>query len=120
MSTLHVLYAPRAEGCPRLALDLIDQERAQSGDKSHVAFLVGEPADLTAEFESRCESTHVLDWRPRGFLRLYFQMRKLLKETRPSGIVCYTLGHHVSISLAAKKYGIPVNAIRARTRDENG
>ena len=60
MSILHILVSPRAEGCPRLALDLIDQERHQAGDQSFAAFLVDQPDDLSPEFRRRCRSVHVL------------------------------------------------------------
>jgi glycosyltransferase involved in cell wall biosynthesis len=35
-------------------------------------------------------------------------MRRLLSDIRPAGVICYTIGHHVPVSLAAKMLGIPV------------
>lgn len=108
MAFLHVLFAPRAEGCPRLALDLIRQENAQRGEQSSVAFLVEEPRDLLKDFQECCRSIHHLGWQRRGFGRLFLQMRNVLRDAKPDGIICYTLGHHVPIALAAKSFGIPL------------
>ncbi|MCH8168839.1 MAG: glycosyltransferase [Proteobacteria bacterium] len=104
---LHVLFSPRAEGCPRLALDLLAQEERQLGRKGHVAFLVGQPDDLAAEFAAAAASRHLLGWRRRGFAALFVRALRLLRKLRPEGVVCYTVGHHVSVCAAAWLLGIP-------------
>jgi glycosyltransferase involved in cell wall biosynthesis len=104
---LHILFCPRAEGCPRLALDLLRQEQAQLGRKGLVAFLVPEPADLYEEFRLAAEGIHWLGWRRRGFAGLFVRALRLLRHTRPTGVICYTVGQHVPICAAARLVGVP-------------
>lgn len=113
--TLHVLYSPRAEGCPRLALALIEQEWRQSGTRASVAFLMDAPADLTGEFKAACADVEVLGWRHRGFLRLTWCSLRLMRRLRPERVVCYSLGHHLSVSLAARMVGL-VNLVHIGNR----
>jgi glycosyltransferase involved in cell wall biosynthesis len=106
-SLLHVLYSPRVEGCPRLALDLIDQERLQTGQRASVAFLTAEPDDLLSEFEARCAGVYHLGWSRKGFISLAWRAWKLFRRVKPDGVVVYTLGQHLSIGAAAKLLNIP-------------
>lgn len=103
---LHVLFSPRAEGCPRLALDLIRQEQLQMGRRASVAFCVRQPGDFLGEFRSVSEGVYDLGWRRRGYYELFRNTYRLLKTIRPSGIICYPLGQHVPISAAARLLGI--------------
>ncbi len=105
---LHVLFSPKAEGCPRLALELLRQEREQSGRSGTVAFCSMEPSDLLPEFQELGQPIHHLHWRSRGFLRLTKDTYRVLKTVRPSGVICHTLGLHVSVSIASRTLGIPV------------
>lgn len=104
---LHVLFSPRAEGCPRLALDFIAQEREQLGTHSAVAFCVSEPPDLTDKFRSLAGSVQFLDWRRRAFMMLFYRFFRLLGSERPRGVICYTLGLHVPLAAAASLLGVP-------------
>lgn len=106
--TLHILFSPKAEGCPRLALDLIDQERLQTGQRASVAFLTAEPDDLLSEFEARCNGVYHLSWSRKGFIGLAWRAWTLLRRVKPDGVVVYTLGHHLSIGVAAKLLNIPM------------
>lgn len=105
---LHVLFSPRAEGCPRLALDLIAREREETNRRSLVAFCVQDPPDLLEQFRASAQSVHDLGWRRRGFAGLFWRARSLLRATRPRGVVCYTLGLHVPVAAAARLLGVPV------------
>ncbi|MBK1620627.1 hypothetical protein CKO42_19780 [Lamprobacter modestohalophilus] len=106
--TLHILFSPKAEGCPRLALDLIHQERLQTGQRPSVAFLTVEPDDLLSEFEARCAGVYHLGWSRKGFIGLAWRAWTLLRRVKPDGVVVYTLGQHLSIGVAARLQGIPV------------
>lgn len=106
--TLHILFSPKAEGCPRLALDLIDQERLQTGQRASVAFLTAEPDDLLSEFEARCAGVYHLGWSSKGFIGLAWRAWMLLQRVKPDGVVVYTLGQHLSIGVAAKLLNIPM------------
>ena len=108
--TLHILFSPKAEGCPRLALDLIDQERLQTGQQASVAFLTPLPDDLVNEFSSRCLAVHYLRWRRKGFIGLAWRTWGLLRQTRPDGLIVYTLGQHISVGIAAWLMRIPMIA----------
>ena len=103
----HVLFSPRAEGCPRLALDLIDQEMLNRGSLADVAFCVSLPDDLLHTFRDRVGRVGFLHWRPKGFLPLAAAAYSFLRAVRPSGVVCYTIGHHVPIAAAARLLRIP-------------
>lgn len=106
--TLHVLYSLRAEGCPRLALGLLEQEIAQTERQGVVAICTEAYPDLTREFEKLGVPIVSLKWRPHGFVRLAFRTRKVLAELRPRGVICYTVGLHVSVAVAARTLGLPI------------
>lgn len=106
--TLHVLYSLRAEGCPRLALGLLTEELKQTGRRGAVALCCESPADLLPAFEQLAIPLFPLRWRPKGFLGLAVRSRRLLKQARPRGVVCYTVGLHVPIALAARSLACPM------------
>jgi glycosyltransferase involved in cell wall biosynthesis len=106
-SLLHVLISLRAEGTPRLALELLREEKKQTGKVGHVAFLHTDLRDLEPRFNELNVPLHELPWKRRRFDRLFFQTLRLLKRIKPQGIICYPLGAHVPVSAAAKMLGIP-------------
>jgi len=106
--TLHVLYSLRAEGCPRLALGLLTEELKQTGRRGAVAVCRETPADLLPEFNQLGIPLFPLHWRPKGFLGLARRSRRLLGQTRPRGVVCYTVGLHVPIAWAARSVDCPM------------
>lgn len=105
---LHLLFSPRAEGCPRLALELMAQERAQLHSDPEAAFCESQPGDLLGDFSRRAEASHFLHWRRRRYFEFFRKFRRLLRERKPTGIVCYTVGLHVPAALAAWLEGIPI------------
>ena len=105
---LHALYSLRAEGCPRLALDLLHEETAQTGRRGTIAIATKENTELLAETE-RLEIPLIhLHWSRRGFARLARTARHAFKDIQPRGVICYTVGLHVSIAMAASSLKIPV------------
>jgi glycosyltransferase involved in cell wall biosynthesis len=105
---LHALYSLRAEGCPRLALDLLQEETAQTGRRGSVAIASDEHADLLAETQRLEVPVIRLLWRRRGFIKLARTARRAFAAAQPRGIICYTVGLHVSIALAASSLKLPV------------
>lgn len=105
---LHLLYSPRAEGCPRLALELLAQEKSQLGSKGEVAFCEESPGDLLPSFRERAGACHFLRWRRRGYLAFFRAFRRLLRARRPTAIICYTVGLHVPAAMAAWLMRIPI------------
>jgi glycosyltransferase involved in cell wall biosynthesis len=106
-SLLHVLVSLRAEGTPRLALELLREEKRQTGSVGHVAFLHAHLRDLEPRFSELGVILHELPWRKRRFDRLFLQSLGLFRRLRPLGIICYPLGAHVPVALAATILGIP-------------
>lgn len=84
------------------------QDFQQSGTCGAVAFCVSEPPDLIDEFCARASSVHYLGWKRRGFIRLFYRVFKLLRSEKPRGVICYTLGLHVPVAVAAKLLGVPL------------
>lgn len=105
---LHVLFSPRAEGCPRLALELLKQEKMQRKRVGAVAFCVNDPPDLLPQFEELGATPILLDWQRRRYFQFLRNAHSLLRRTRPTGIICYTVGMHVLIGIAAWTLRIPV------------
>src|SRR5262249_5100753 len=85
-SILHVLISLRAEGTPRLALELLREEKKQTGSVGQVAFLHPELRDLEPRFNELNVPLHELPWKRRRFDRLFFQTLRLLKRIKPQGI----------------------------------
>ena len=105
---LHVLFSLRAEGCPRLALALLQEEIEQTGRRGAVAFATDDKTDLEAEFQKLNAPLISLSWRRRGFIKLGVRARQVLSEIRPRGVICYTVGLHVPIAMAAWSLDIPI------------
>src|SRR6266850_394674 len=105
---LHVLFSLRAEGCPRLALALLKEEIAAIGSRGAVAVASDSYTDLEPEFQKLQVPIFPLSWRRHGFARLAIDVRRLLSRLKPRGIICYTVGLHVSVAIAAKSLNIPV------------
>ncbi|HVG32894.1 MAG TPA: glycosyltransferase [Pyrinomonadaceae bacterium] len=105
---LHALYSLRAEGCPRLALDLLQEETAQTGRRGTIAIATTENAELLAETERLDVPVIHLHWSRRGFVKLARTARRAFLEAQPRGVICYTVGLHVSITMAASGLKIPV------------
>lgn len=105
---LHALYSLRAEGCPRLALDLLREERAQTGRRGVIAIATKENAELLEETQKLEVPLINLQWSRRGFIRLARTARRVFREAQPRGVICYTVGLHVSIAMAASSLKIPV------------
>lgn len=108
MRILHILYSLSAEGSPRLALGLLEQARAR-GEVGAVLPLVPAPDDLRHDFETA--GVRVFDpvgWTGRDYISMVVRMRRLLRTDRFDGIVCYTLGPHIAIGLAARSSAIPI------------
>ena len=106
--TLHVLYTLRAEGCPRLALGLAEQEILEHSQHCAVAVCSPDTPDLRADFDKLGVPIFELQWRRRGFVGLIRRAYRLLRQLQPRRIICYTLGLHVSIAAAARLLKIPV------------
>ena len=104
---LHVLYSPKAEGCPRLALDLIKQERQQTGREGSVAFCTMNPGTLLPAFGEQGTAVHRLNWRRREFIRLFVSALQIFRKIRPVGVIIYTIGMHVPVAVAARLCSIP-------------
>lgn len=103
---LHALYSLRAEGCPRLAYDMLDQELQQRGRQGSVAILDPQD-DLRADFEALGIPITQLTWKRRNYFSLYQQFTKLLQATQPTGVVLYPIGAHLPMTWACQRLGIP-------------
>lgn len=103
---LHALYSLRAEGCPRLAYDLLDQEIKQRSRRGSVAILDPQD-DLRTEFEGLGVSITQLTWKRRNYVALYRQFLKLLRQEKPAGVILYPLGAHLPMTWACQRLGIP-------------
>jgi glycosyltransferase involved in cell wall biosynthesis len=107
-SYLHILFSPRAEGCPRLALDMLKQEQLYEGTVGSVAFLSDTPADLLQDFENLASEVLFLHWKRKGFANRFVSAYRSFRRRQPRGIICYSLGHHVPIAIAASLLRIPL------------
>lgn len=105
---LHFLYSPKAEGCPRLALQLLRMEEEQLGRQGLVTFCVPEPTDLVQDFRHNARSVDVVGWSRRGLSTLLVRFLRLMRRRKPDGIVCYTIGQHVAVAIAAWLLRIPI------------
>lgn len=103
---LHALYSLRAEGCPRLAYDLLDQEMKQTGRRGFVTLLDPQD-DLRRDYDQLGIPVHQLIWKRKNYISIYQQFLKVLHQWKPAGVVLYPLGAHISLSLACWKLKIP-------------
>lgn len=102
-----MLYSLRAEGCPRLVLEMIRADTGHPNSQRQVATISGDFKDLEPAFRELNVNLHTLGWRRHGYLRLARDTGRLLDFIRPDGIICYTLGMHVPVSFAAWRRNIP-------------
>jgi glycosyltransferase involved in cell wall biosynthesis len=99
--TAHVLYWLKAEGSPRLALSLVKEEIRRTGHKPVILALVkDEQHSIEPAFEELGVEVHYLGWN-RDFGKLIFRTNNALKRLQPRGIICYAIGSHVSVGIAA-------------------
>jgi glycosyltransferase involved in cell wall biosynthesis len=106
---LHVLQSFRAEGCPRLALALLEADRRRTGRTGAAAAITDEFDELRPVFEAAGFPTAVLGWRRRGWWGLAVRTARLLDRLRPAGVVCHPLGlFHVAVGAAAQLSGRPL------------
>jgi len=108
--TMHVLYSFRAEGCPRLALGLLEAELKQTNRIGSVVTITDEFCDLEPEFRKLTPKISCLHRKQKDFVKVGFRARRLMREWKPSGIICYPLGFHVPIAAAAVSLRIPAVA----------
>lgn len=108
MKVLHVLYSLSAEGSPRLAAGMLQQAR-DLGHDGAVLPLVGVPDDLRRDFESAgAQMFEPAGWTGRNYFSLFRRMRRILRRGRFDGVICYGIGPHISVGLAAKTLDTPV------------
>ncbi len=103
-----MLYSLRAEGTPRLTLDLCRHWRAQNVPVV-VLVLVAEPDDLREDFEQAGIETEMFDLPSRGVMRfvsLIAKTRRTCKRRRVSALVCMTFGWHLFAALGARLAGV--------------
>ncbi len=62
-SILHVLYWLRAEGTPRLALEMLREEQRQTGELGQVAVHCRDSLDLAPDFHELGVDVHDIPWR---------------------------------------------------------
>lgn len=103
---LHALYSLRAEGCPRLAFDLLTQDLTQRGRCGSVTVLDPQD-DLRDDFERVGIPIHQLTWKRRNYLSIYRQFLDVLEREKPAGVVLYPLGAHIPMTWACQRLSIP-------------
>src|SRR5947208_2172707 len=106
-SILHVLYWLRAEGTPRLVLEMLREEKRATGLTGQVAILRRESPDLEPDLRELSVPIHDMPWERRRYDKLFTNAYQVLRRVRPRGVICYSLGCHVAIGAAAKLLGIP-------------
>ena len=106
-SILHVLYWLRAEGTPRLVLEVLREEKRTTGQTGQVAILRRESSDLEPELRELGVPIHDMPWERRRYDKLFAHAYQVLWRVRPRGVICYSLGCHVAVGAAAKLLGIP-------------
>jgi glycosyltransferase involved in cell wall biosynthesis len=103
-----ILYSLRAEGTPRLALDLCRHWRAQ--DISVVALvLVSGPADLREDFASAGVEIETFDLPGRGIVRLLslaVKTMRVCRRRRIDAVICMTFGWHLFAAIGARLAGV--------------
>lgn len=104
--TAHVLHWLRAEGSPRLALSLVKEEIRRTGHKPIVFSLVKDDQNsIEPAFRELEVPVEYVGWN-RDFGKLILRMNKALKQHRPKGVICYSIGTHVSVGIAASWRGL--------------
>lgn len=103
---LHALYSLRAEGCPRLAYDLLTQDIVQRNRRGSVTVLDPQD-DLRHDFDQLGITVHQLLWKRRNYLSIYQQFLEVLKKEKPVGVVLYPLGAHIPMTWACQRLSAP-------------
>ena len=104
--TAHVLYWLQAEGSPRLALSLVKEELQRTGRPPVLIVLVKEAQDsIEQAFRDLGVEVHYVGWH-RDFGKLIFRINEALKRLKPTGVICYSIGVHVSVGIAASWRGL--------------
>lgn len=104
--TAHVLHWLRAEGSPRLALSLVKEELRRTGKPPLVLALVqDDQSSIEPAFRELDVSVEYLGWN-RDFGKLILRTNNALKRLKPAGVICYSIGTHVSVCMAARWRGL--------------
>lgn len=108
LGTAHLLHWLHAEGSPRLALSLVKEELKRTQKKPIVFALVEEVThSIEPAFRELGVEVVYLGWK-RDFGKLIFRVNKALKQWQPSGMICYSLGTHVSAGVACSWRRVPM------------
>ncbi len=104
--TAHILYWLKAEGSPRLALSLVKEELQRTGRPPVLIVLLQETENsIEPAFRELGVEVHYVGW-DRDFGKLIFRINEALKKLRPTGVICYSIGVHVSAGIAASWRGL--------------
>lgn len=104
--TAHVLHWLRAEGSPRLALSLVKEElRRTSRHPLVLALVKDDESSIEPAFQELGVPVEFVGWN-RDFGKLILRMNAALKRLKPTGVICYSIGTHVSVSMAARWRGL--------------
>lgn len=104
--TAHVLHWLRAEGSPRLALSLVREELRRTGKPPVVLALVrDDESSIEPAFAELGIPVEYLGWN-RDFGKLVLRTNAALKRLKPTGVICYSIGTHVSVCMAASWRGL--------------
>lgn len=108
LGTAHLLHWLHAEGSPRLALSMVKEELKRTQKKPIVFALVEEAShSIEPAFRELGVEVVYLGWN-RDFGKLIFRVNNALKHWQPSGMICYSLGTHVSAGMACTWRRIPM------------
>lgn len=105
MKIVHIITSPRAEGTPRIVLDLLDTHAGEQ----HVIFLSPTPADLLKDFESKDCAISFLSGNKTGFGRITHLRRGIYEICKGKDFdiaICWNTGLSQWVHLGTKKAGI--------------
>jgi glycosyltransferase involved in cell wall biosynthesis len=101
VGTAHVLHWLKAEGSPRLALSLVKEELQRTGRPPVVISMLKEAENsIEPAFRELGVEVHYVGWN-RDFGKLILRMNEAFKRIQPTGVICYSIGTHVSVAVAA-------------------
>lgn len=104
---LHVLQSFRAEGCPRLALALLEEERRQTGRVGGAVAFGDLPDDLISAFERAGYPTATLGCGPRDWLGSGVRLAAHMAAVGARAAICYPMSLFcVSAAWAARANGV--------------
>lgn len=101
---LVVLTSLVAEGTPVMALDLVEEWRAD-GIHAHIATIQDSPADLLAEFQARGVPVHPMRISPRGLRRysdLVHETNRIVRSVGATAVLSMPFGWHAFIAIGAR------------------